>query len=117
METPRYGHAPIEMRHVDGTQAKDGTWAYGEDPDDKIQHIGDFYYYTNSDGTNYIVIAIPGGSVNRHPSAWTYSRWEIGGPGKRWEFSGTDDKPTMSPSLHAVGVWHGFVENGIMREA
>ena len=29
-----------------------------------------------------------------------------------WALSGTHDKPTLSPSLNWVGVWHGFLRDG-----
>jgi hypothetical protein len=32
-----------------------------------------------------------------------------------WTLSGTNEKPTLSPSLHWVGIWHGFLENGHLR--
>lgn len=35
--------------------------------------------------------------------------------GAQWSLSGTEDRPTLSPSLHWVGVWHGFLEDGYLR--
>lgn len=35
--------------------------------------------------------------------------------GAQWTLSGTEDKPTLSPSLHWVGVWHGFLQDGYLR--
>lgn len=35
--------------------------------------------------------------------------------GAQWRLSGTEDKPTLSPSLHWVGVWHGFLQDGFLR--
>ena len=32
--------------------------------------------------------------------------------GARWSLSGTRDKPTLSPSLHWVGMWHGYLRDG-----
>jgi len=32
--------------------------------------------------------------------------------GARWILSGTKKEPTLSPSLHWVGVWHGWLQNG-----
>lgn len=33
----------------------------------------------------------------------------------QWSLSGTHDKPTLSPSLHWVGMWHGFLQNGFLK--
>lgn len=32
--------------------------------------------------------------------------------GATWTLSGTDEAPTLMPSVNAVGVWHGFLTNG-----
>jgi len=29
-----------------------------------------------------------------------------------WTLTGTENAPTLSPSLHVVGVWHGYLTNG-----
>lgn len=33
----------------------------------------------------------------------------------QWNLSGTHDKPTLSPSLHWVTMWHGFLQNGFLK--
>lgn len=36
-------------------------------------------------------------------------------PHPRWKFSGSRDKPTLSPSVHAIGFpckWHGWLRVG-----
>ncbi len=40
-----------------------------------------------------------------HPSNGNSSR-------PKWKLSGTLEKPTLSPSLHWIGVWHGFLKDG-----
>jgi hypothetical protein len=35
--------------------------------------------------------------------------------GAQWSLTGTFDKPTLSPSLHWVGIWHGFLQEGYLR--
>ena len=32
--------------------------------------------------------------------------------GAKWTLSGTQEKPTLSPSLHWVGMWHGWCRDG-----
>lgn len=33
-----------------------------------------------------------------------------------WRLRGTDDKPTLNPSINAVGVWHGWLTDGRFTE-
>ncbi len=33
----------------------------------------------------------------------------------QWSLSGTRDKPTLSPSLHWVGYWHGWLKDGFLQ--
>ncbi len=44
---------------------------------------------------------------------WTVS--EPNANGAKWTLSGTAMKPTLSPSLHWVGVWHGFLNDGFLK--
>lgn len=44
--------------------------------------------------------------------------WPVRTPlsnGSLWRLSGTFEAPTLSPSLHLVNVWHGWLENGNLR--
>lgn len=41
------------------------------------------------------------------------SRLRIGGEEHpRWILSGPREKPTLTPSINAVGEWHGYMING-----
>lgn len=100
-QTPRYGHAPIKME-----QLEQGS---------EFTKPGQYYWNTNG-GKKTLVLAIPRSADLKH----TYSRWSIDWKNHcnaSWSLTGTDDCPTLSPSLHAVGVWHGFVRNGMLVEA
>ena len=44
---------------------------------------------------------------------WTISEKNINGA--QWKLFGDEKSPTMSPSLHWVGMWHGWLENGYLR--
>ena len=47
------------------------------------------------------------------PARWTVA---MKNPcGAQWQLSGARDKPTLSPSLHWVDVWHGYLRNGHCR--
>lgn len=34
-----------------------------------------------------------------------------------WEFNGDKDAPTLSPSVHHVGHWHGWLQQGFWKQA
>jgi hypothetical protein len=34
-------------------------------------------------------------------------------PSPSWEWDGNRDAPTLSPSVHHVGHWHGYLRNGV----
>lgn len=34
-------------------------------------------------------------------------------PSPSWEWNGNRDQPTLSPSVHHVGHWHGWLQNGV----
>jgi len=35
--------------------------------------------------------------------------------GAQWTLSGTSEKPTLSPSLHWVNMWHGYLQDGYLK--
>lgn len=73
---------------------------------DYHQADGD-WYLDYVEGLIWIIIpgsgpepfAIRGRSVNPHTGA-------------SWHVSGSDDAPTLTPSLHCVGRWHGHMHGG-----
>lgn len=102
-KTPRYGHPPIQMtRRVQ--------------PSDFVT-AGDFCWFVNHERRRLLVLAIPyHGAVNK----WIHSEWTIDHKnecGAQWGWNGNEDAPTLTPSLHAVGVWHGWVRDGKLVEA
>lgn len=104
--TPRYGHAPIAMRRV----------KCADNDDEGLAELGDFCWNFNARGERTLVVLIPAAASGN----WCYSRWTIGYPndnGAQWAWDGNEDAPTLSPSLHAVGVWHGWVRHGYLVEA
>lgn len=72
----------------------------------------------HADGTPWRHIAglnyrSPTGSVGhipfRKPSLWASL------PGHDWHWNGNIEKPTLSPSIHHVGHWHGHLVNGVFK--
>lgn len=102
MRTPRYNHKPIDMRFL---------------PTAHFERVGDFTWRRLSDGPiNLLVVAIP----CVHHNGWIHSEWTIGHKnecGASWTWDGNEEKPTLNPSLHAKGVWHGHVKAGQLVEA
>lgn len=33
--------------------------------------------------------------------------------GHTWTLSGAEEAPTLSPSVNAVGIWHGWLRDGV----
>lgn len=100
--TPRYGHAPAPMRRRENS--------------DKLCELGDFCWQVGGTGKRTLVVLIP----SNGPSGRVYSRWTIDHEnhcGASWSWDGNEHLPTLSPSLHAVGTWHGYVRSGQLVEA
>ena len=36
-------------------------------------------------------------------------------PGEDWHWNGNIDRPTLSPSIHHVGCWHGHLVDGVLK--
>lgn len=105
MTTPKYGHDPIPMRRR------------GADFGGKFLQRGDFYWHRDP-STNHrtLVLAVP----HKNKLGYLYTEWSIdhkNESGAQWSWNGDEDKPTLTPSLHAIGVWHGKVTDGMMVEA
>lgn len=99
--TPKHGHAPIKMRRC---------------PDALFQAAGDFKWLIAENDTRTLALAIPCSGEK----GWCYSRWTIdhkNTAGAQWSWNGNEDAPTLSPSLHAVEIWHGWVKAGELIEA
>lgn len=41
---------------------------------------------------------------------------QVNGQGASWEMSGTEDRPTLRPSVDARGVWHGWLTDGVAKQ-
>lgn len=81
---------------------------------DDVNARGDFYI--NPEGTRFCA-AIPS-PMGR---GWAYIQIPIGrekpAQSPSWQWDGNRERPTLSPSIHTHGHWHGWVRNGEMVEA
>lgn len=102
MNTPRYGHASISMSL--------------KSDEDQFNEVGQFAWSIGANGQRVLVLAIP----HNNPSRWILTEWTIdhrNDCGAQWSWDGNETAPTLSPSLHAVGIWHGWVRGGQLVEA
>lgn len=79
--------------------------------------VGDFYWWQDKQGRRSLLLAVPW-PAREGRAVW--SRWAVTEPnenGALWEWDGNEEKPTLSPSLHWPGIWHGWVKAGIMETA
>jgi len=68
--------------------------------------LGAFYFSARG---GFLMAVIP--DCNGSPHLVSFN---IGDPkvDPCWQWDGNKDKPTLSPSLHWVGNWHGFLRAG-----
>ena len=109
MSTPNQGHGPIKMVRRLPDQI--------DFPDVQVSNDPGSFYWMIHEGKRYLVVALPWPS---DPSKGIFTRWSIDFPNEQnaqWSWDGNEDEPTLKPSLHWVGVWHGWVTNGVLEEA
>lgn len=104
--TPRYGHAPIRMRRM-----RD---------EDAIDVLGDFAWDVTENGDRYLLFTVPR-PLPDQPKGWIFNRLPVrqgpNDPGKYWGWDGNEESPTLTPSIHAIGHWHGWIRSGMLVEA
>ena len=72
-----------------------------------IERPGDFKF---SDSMDYLYIILPGRNA---PDAIRIRRGEQGGA-RIWGWDGDEQRPTLHPSIHDIGHWHGFLTDGVL---
>lgn len=86
----------------------------GRDEDDG--QAGDFYYVHNSSGQKVgLVSCLPNARDVGDPT-WGITMFSPHGePGRSWTWDGNLEKPTLTPSIHRVGHWHGYLRDGFFQ--
>lgn len=86
---------------------------------DDLDNVGEFAW-GDEGGVRHIMIALP----RPRPTApddyiMNYLPVALGPntPGKHWGWDGNEDAPTLTPSVHCIGHWHGWVRGGMLVEA
>jgi len=84
-----------------------------------MRGVGAFFYRWIGEGRSFpndveaVVINMP--ILNENQKSWSSCAWTVSHKnhcGAQWKLSGTQDFPTLSPSLHWVGMWHGHLLAG-----
>lgn len=65
------------------------------------------WYFSEGENPDHLFIYIPGSGV----VAWPLKP-EKAVNGHWWRWDGNRDAPTLTPSLHLIGQWHGWMRNG-----
>lgn len=104
--TPRLGHAPIAMRRVAGFSC--------------IEHVGDFAW-TDHGGVRHLLFTTPRVASTGEQADWMVHEVPVqigsNSVGRHWGWDGDEERPTLTPSVHCLGFWHGWVRAGMLVEA
>lgn len=75
---------------------------------DDLRNPGDFKF---SEELDCLYIILPG---QKHPDAIPIQKGE---PGEHrvWGWNGNIDKPTITPSIHLLHQWHGWLTDGVLK--
>ena len=71
----------------------------------KMEIPGDFCFDRDFE---HIYLILPG---MKRPDSLRIQKGEPGGA-RVWGWDGNEEKPTLTPSIHAPGEWHGYLRNG-----
>ena len=80
-----------------------------DDIDDTSNTPGAFEYFTAalSDAVAGMIFNCPCGCGKQRSLSFEAAE------SPRWQWDGNHDAPTLSPSVHWVGHWHGWLRNGV----
>ena len=88
--------------------------------------LGDWCFFEGSDRNTYIAFRYPHPDTKNYPPEYleTY-RGEMShvpvSTGEKqascWLWDGNRESPTISPSIHIIGSWHGYIRNGKLENA
>lgn len=74
--------------------------------------VGEYFFRTADNGQVWMNAMFPGDNLACLPIRPMVDSKANGG--HSWEWDGNREKPTLNPSVHAVGCWHGWVRSGRM---
>lgn len=95
---------PVAAVHLDG---------WKELVERKIPGSVSFSPYPDEDGEQYMSYVCPCGCG--HQSNLLVGNGFKPPDSPSWQWSGSRDKPTLTPSVHHVGHWRGWLTDGVWR--
>lgn len=79
----------------------------------RLRKVGEYYFVDNEiTGARAMWLCIPS---KFRIEGFERVRLPIGADG--WQWDGNVETPTLKPSVHTFGHWHGWVRNGFLVEA
>lgn len=81
---------------------------------DEVKVIGDYCIDRRDPKRPVIFIFLPHDTVPSCLRLYQVNR--EGGDQAWWQLTGSDEKPTLSPSIHAPDLWHGYLRDGQLVE-
>ena len=97
---------PLDQREtLYGDQCKPGMFLWN----DSVREVDGVEYRCKTLWAIY-----PDGSIGALPVRPVPPELSHVNGGNSWEWDGNEDRPTLSPSVHHIGRWHGYVRNGRM---
>jgi hypothetical protein len=90
----------ITLPLSEGCVTQSGDFAWDTDVPERAEH--------RTSDRRYLYIHLPG------EQQWSAIHVRRGGPGgeRVWGWDGNENRPTLTPSIHHVGVWHGHLVGG-----
>lgn len=74
--------------------------------------VGEFFTSTDKHGQRFLHAMFPGNHYAQLPIRPLLNPETNGG--HSWEWDRNEVKPTLTPSVHCIGEWHGYVTAGRM---
>lgn len=80
---------------------------------DAMSQIGDFCWNRHQDGSvDGIIINAPEVGGGSRGIVFIPVQHGANSPCKHWGWDGNEDMPTLTPSVHWIGHWHGYLTAG-----
>jgi hypothetical protein len=79
---------------------------------DEVKKTGDYWINRNDPKRPMFMIMLPHDTIPSYLRLYKVRREDGEEDRSWWELTGPDEKPTLTPSLHNPGVWHGHLRDG-----
>lgn len=81
-----------------------------------VQQVGDYGFDRSDPKRPFIVIFLPNDTLPSRLRLYKVQRTDGQEDTAHWKLTGTDECPTLEPSIHWVGHWHGHLVKGELIE-